>query len=226
VNPLQFAPGEDLESYPRDAAGDAAKAEAAGTDLLFMPSDEEMYPEPVRTTVAVDVAVGFMESRTRPTHFDGVATVVSKLFALVGPCRAYFGEKDFQQLAVVRRLAFDLSFPVEVIGCPTVREPDGLAMSSRNAYLTPGERAAAPVLYRALTAGAARVEGGERDPASVREAMVAEIEAEPLGELDYAEVVAAPTLEPATDPLGGELRLLVAVRFGAARLLDNLGVTT
>jgi pantoate--beta-alanine ligase len=225
VNPLQFAPGEDLSTYPRDLDGDAAKAEGAGTDLLFTPPDDEMYPEPVRTTVSVDVAVGFMESAARPTHFDGVATVVAKLFALVGPCRAYFGEKDFQQLAVVRRLAFDLSFPVEVVGCPTVREADGLAMSSRNAYLSSDERAAAPVLHRALAAGAALIEDGERDPAAVRQTMVAEVEAEPLGSLDYAEVVDARSLEPAADPLEGEIRLLVAVRFGAARLLDNLGVT-
>ena len=143
VNPLQFAPGEDLDSYPRDPEGDRAKAEDAGVDLLFCPEHHEMYPEPVLTTVSVGGLSRSMEGASRPTHFAGVATVVAKLFAIAGPCRAYFGEKDFQQLAVVRRMAADLSFPVEVVGCPIVREPDGLALSSRNAYLTPEERDAA-----------------------------------------------------------------------------------
>jgi len=146
VNPLQFAPTEDLAAYPRDLAGDTARCEAAGVGVLFTPSVEEMYPVPMQTTVSVAGITETMEGASRPSHFAGVATVVAKLFALAGPCRAYFGEKDFQQLAVVRTMARDLSFPVEVVGCPTVREPDGLAMSSRNAYLTPEERAAAPVL--------------------------------------------------------------------------------
>jgi pantoate--beta-alanine ligase len=145
VNPLQFAAHEDLDSYPRDLSGDTALAEANGCDLLFAPATAEMYPEPVLTTVSVREVSAPLEGRARPTHFDGVATVVAKLFSIVGPCRAYFGEKDFQQLAVVRRMAQDLSLPVEVVGCPTVREPDGLAMSSRNAYLTAEERAAAPL---------------------------------------------------------------------------------
>jgi pantoate--beta-alanine ligase len=177
----------------------------------------------MRTTVSVaGVSQGF-EGRARPTHFDGVSTVVSKLFNIVGPCRAYFGEKDFQQLAVVRQMVLDLSIPVIVVGCPTVREADGLAMSSRNAYLTPDERAAAPAVHRALQAGAATVEAGERDPAVVRAAMEAGIAAEPLAELDYAAVVDAATLE-VPDPLAGTLRLLIAARFGKARLIDNLGV--
>jgi pantoate--beta-alanine ligase len=224
VNPLQFAPDEDLATYPRDPAGDASKAEAAGVDLLLTPSLTEMYPEAVRTNISVDVAVGFMESAARPTHFDGVATVVAKLFAIVGPCSAYFGEKDFQQLAVVRRMVLDLSIPVEVIGCPTVREPDGLAMSSRNAYLTPDERQRATVLHDALLTGAQMLAADRADPPAVRAAMADLIGAEPLAELDYAEVVDAATLAPATSA-EGELRLLVAARFGAARLLDNLGVT-
>ncbi len=150
VNPLQFAPDEDLGAYPRDPEGDAAKAEAAGTDLLFMPDHDEMYPTPVQTTVSVGGIAGPLEGRSRPTFFDGVATVVAKLFAIAGPCRAYFGDKDYQQLLVVRRLAVDLSLPVDVIGCPIIREADGLAMSSRNAYLTGADRDAAPVLQRAL----------------------------------------------------------------------------
>ncbi len=225
VNPLQFAPTEDLAAYPRDLAGDTARCEAAGVGVLFTPSVEEMYPVPIQTTVSVAGITETMEGASRPSHFAGVATVVAKLFALAGPCRAYFGEKDFQQLAVVRTMARDLSFPVDVVGCPTVREPDGLAMSSRNAYLTPEERAAAPVLHRALQAGADAVRAGERDPAVVRGLLAGMVDAEPLAELDYAAVVDAATLE-VVDPLVGEVRLLTAARFGRARLLDNVGVTT
>ena len=164
VNPLQFAPGEDLASYPRDPDGDRAKAEAADVDLLFSPEHDEMYPDEVLTTVSVGGISQSMEGATRPTHFAGVATVVAKLFAIAGPCRAYFGEKDFQQLAVIRKMVADLSFPVEVIGCPIVREPDGLALSSRNAYLTPDQREAAPVLQRALKAGVAYGPGRRAGP--------------------------------------------------------------
>jgi len=224
VNPLQFAPHEDLDSYPRDLRGDTALAEANGVDLLFVPAAVEMYPEAMRTTVSVGEVAAPLEGHSRPTHFDGVATVVTKLFAIVGPCRAYFGEKDFQQLAVVRTLARDLSLPVEVVGCPTVREADGLAMSSRNAYLTADERAAAPAVHRALQAGVAALEAGATDPAAVRRAMAELIDAEALAELDYAEVVDAATLA-VPDPLRGTLRLLVAARFGGARLIDNVGAT-
>lgn len=224
VNPLQFGPGEDLEAYPRDLERDTALAEAAGVDVLFVPDGAEMYPTPVLTTVSVAGVSEPLEGASRPTHFAGVATVVAKLFAIVGPCRAYFGAKDFQQVAVVRRMARDLSFPVEVVACPTLREHDGLAMSSRNVYLTPAEREAAPVIYTALRAGAAAIGAGERDPAAVRGLMSGIIEAEPLAGLDYAEVVDADSfLVP--DPLTGNLRLLAAVRFGRARLIDNVGVT-
>jgi pantoate--beta-alanine ligase len=224
VNPLQFGPGEDLEAYPRDLERDTALAEAAGVDVLFVPDGAEMYPTPVLTTVSVAGVSETLEGASRPTHFAGVATVVAKLFAIVGPCRAYFGAKDFQQVAVVRRMARDLSFPVEVVACPTLREHDGLAMSSRNVYLTPAEREAAPVIYTALRAGAAAIGAGERDPAAVRGLMSGIIEAEPLAGLDYAEVVDADSfLVP--DPLAGNLRLLAAVRFGRARLIDNVGVT-
>jgi pantoate--beta-alanine ligase len=234
VNPLQFAAHEDLDDYPRDLERDCALAEGAGVDLVFVPSVDEMYPTPVpggllATTVSVAGVSEGMEGASRPTHFAGVATVVAKLFSIVGPCRAYFGEKDFQQLAVVRRMVADLSMPVEVVGCETVREDDGLAMSSRNAYLSPDERAAATVVHRALRAGAAVVLAGERDPAAVRAAMAAVVAGEPLGELDYVEVVRAadlsvpPTLDPAE--VAGDLRLLAAVRFRSTRLIDNLGVT-
>ena len=175
------------------------------------------------TTVSVAEITTRFEGASRPTHFAGVATVVAKLFAIAGPCRAYFGEKDFQQLAVVRRMAADLSMPVEVVGCPTVREPDGLAMSSRNVYLTADERAAAPVLHRALPRRPRWSAAGERDPVVVEARMAEPSSAEPLAELDYAAVVDAATLAP-VDPLVGELRLLVAARFGRARFLDNVGV--
>ena len=224
VNPLQFGAGEDLDAYPRDLDRDTRLAESEGADLLFTPPVGEMYPRPVLTTVSVGEVSAPLEGAARPTHFDGVATVVAKLFAIVGPCSAYFGEKDFQQVAVVRRMVADLSLPVEVVACPTVRERDGLALSSRNAYLTPEQRAAAPVVHRALQAGKALIMAGERDPRVVRTLMAEIVEAEPLAELDYAEVVGADSFT-VPDPLAGDLRLLAAVRFGRARLIDNVGVT-
>jgi pantoate--beta-alanine ligase len=223
VNPLQFGPSEDLAAYPRDLARDSALAERCGVDLLFVPGTTEMYPEPIRTTVSVAGVSAPLEGRARPTHFDGVATVVAKLFSIVGPCAAYFGEKDFQQLAVVRQMVRDLSIPVAVVGCPTVREPDGLALSSRNAYLTPEERVVAPVVHAALQAGRTAIVDGETDPAAVRAVMHDRITAEPLAELDYAEVVDAATFA-VPDVLAGTLRLLAAVRLGKARLIDNVGV--
>jgi pantoate--beta-alanine ligase len=223
VNPLQFGPAEDLDAYPRDLAGDSALAEAEGVDLLFVPSAAEMYPDGVvRTTVSVAEVSAPLEGRARPAHFAGVATVVAKLFAIVGPCHAYFGEKDFQQVAVIRQMVRDLSIPVTVVACPTVRDPDGLARSSRNAYLTEAERDAAPVVHAALLVGRLAIDAGERDASRVRALMADLIAAEPLAELDYAEVVDAATLQ-VVDPLAGELRLLAAVRFGRARLIDNVG---
>lgn len=224
VNPLQFGAGEDLASYPRDLERDTELAEGAGVDVLLVPPLAEMYPEPVQTTVTVDGVSAPLEGVARPTHFAGVSTVVAKLFNIAGPCRAYFGEKDFQQLAVVRRMVRDLSFPVHVVGCETVREADGLAMSSRNAYLTDDERAAAPVVHRALRAGRDAVLAGETDAAAVRAVMSAAIAAEPLAQIDYADVVDAASFAT-PEPLAGELRLLAAVQLGKARLIDNLGVT-
>jgi pantoate--beta-alanine ligase len=223
VNPLQFGAGEDLAAYPRDLDRDVRLAEAAGASLVFAPSVEEMYPtgEPL-TTVTVAQVSEPLEGRFRPTHFAGVATVVAKLFAIAGPVAAYFGEKDYQQLVVVRRLVGDLSLPVEVVGGPTVREPDGLAMSSRNVYLTPEERAVAPLLYRTLVKGKSCIEDkGERDPAAVNELLREEVAAEPRFTLDYAEVVNASDLTSPTR-LVGAVRLLVAARLGKARLIDNL----
>ncbi len=223
VNPLQFGAGEDLDAYPRDLPRDTAIAEEAGVDVLFCPSAHEMYPRPMRTTVTVSEVSARFEGASRPTHFAGVATVVAKLFAIVGPCRAYFGEKDYQQVVVVRTMVDDLALPIEVVACPTAREPDGLARSSRNVYLEPAQRAAAPVLYRALCAGAELLLAGERSADAVRRCMAAVVAEEPLAELDYADVVDAATLD-ASDPVGGEVRLLIAARVGAPRLLDNLAV--
>jgi pantoate--beta-alanine ligase len=223
VNPLQFAPTDDLDAYPRDLDGDVRVAADNGAALVFAPSLQEM--EMGATLVTVGPLSTALEGESRPGHFDGVATVVSKLFHLAGRCRAYFGEKDYQQVAVIRRLVDDLSFPVEVVPCPIVRDVDGVALSSRNAYLTPDERAAAPVLSRALQAGIATVRAGERDAATVRRLVVDVIEAEPLAELDRVDVVDAATLEPLTDLTGRSVRLLAAARFGRARLLDNLGVS-
>jgi pantoate--beta-alanine ligase len=224
VNPLQFGPSEDVDTYPRDLDRDIDVATQAGVDLLFVPDVAEMYPEPLLTSIDVPELAGVLEGASRPGHFAGVATVVAKLFNAVGPCRAYFGEKDFQQLTIIRRLVRDLSVPVEVVGCATVRELDGLAMSSRNSYLQPDERAAAPVIYRALQSGKAAILAGERDAAAVRDLMAGIVEAEPLAQLDYVAVVDANSLQ-VPDPLAGNLRLLAAVRFGRARLIDNVGVT-
>lgn len=225
VNPLQFAADEDLDAYPRPIERDLELAETVGVDVVFTPSVAEMYPGPVLTTVHVAELTTSMEGATRPTHFDGVTTVVAKLFNLAGPCRAYFGEKDFQQLAVVRRMAADLAFPVTVVGCPIVREPDGLAMSSRNVYLTTDQRRAAGVVHRTLRAGAALIGAGERDRVVVEDHMAAVVAAEPLAELDYAVVVDPLTLaSPDRLQPGTEVRLCAVVRFGSTRLLDNLGV--
>ena len=224
VNPLQFAAGEDLESYPRDLERDTELCAAAGVDLIFAPAVEEMYPRPMATVVEVPPVAAPLEGASRPEHFAGVATVVAKLFSIAGPCRAYFGEKDWQQVAVVTRMAADLSIPVEVVPCPTLREPDGLAMSSRNVYLNDDERAQARVLRRALDAGLARMADGETDPAAVEAAMIDVVALAPLGTLDYVAAVQADTLV-VDGPLHGEVRLLLAVRFGKARLIDNDGST-
>ena len=226
VNPLQFAATEDLSTYPRDLERDLALAEAAGVTEVFHPGVEEMYPRPVLTTVTVAEITRRFEGAARPEHFAGVATVVAKLFSIVGPCRSYFGEKDFQQLAVVRRMAADLSMPVEVVGCPIVREADGLAMSSRNVYLTPEQRAAAPVLYRSMLHTVEAVAGGAPGGAAPPPALAGRVAATGgRGEVDYAEIVDVDTLEPASE-VGGAQRVLVAARFGRTRLLDNLALET
>ena len=225
VNPLQFAAGEDLSAYPRPIERDLELAASAGVSVVFTPTTEEMYPVPTATTVHVAGLTTSMEGAARPTHFDGVTTVVTKLFNLAGACRAYFGEKDFQQLAVITRMAADLDQPVEVIACPILREADGLALSSRNIYLSPEDRAAAVVLSRSLWRAEQLILGGERDARAVTAALMAWVGEEARAELEYAQVVDAATLEP-VDELrpGAVLRLIMTVRFGTTRLLDNLGV--
>jgi pantoate--beta-alanine ligase len=222
VNPLQFGPAEDLASYPRDRRADLAVLEAEGVDLAFLPSEAEMWPSPpeVRLRVGGSLAER-LEGLHRPGHLDGVATVVAKLFHLVGPARAYFGQKDAQQLAMIRRMVADLAFPNQVVACPTVREPDGLAVSSRNAYLTPDERRRATALYRALEAGQAAFRAGERDPAAVEAAARDLLEGAPGVEPDYLDLVDPDGFEPAKQAEAGQV-LAGAARVGRTRLIDNV----
>lgn len=225
VNPLQFAAGEDLSAYPRTLERDLELAAEVGTTVVFTPSDAEMYPVPTLTTVHVEGLTATMEGAARPTHFDGVTTVVTKLFNLAGACRAYFGEKDYQQLAVVTRMAADLDQPVTVVPCPILREADGLALSSRNVYLSAEDRAAAPVLHRALRDAADAVAGGERDARALIGLVSTRLGAEPRAALEYVAVVDASSLEPLTELLPGvAARIILTARFGSTRLLDNIGV--
>lgn len=224
VNPTQFGPNEDLSRYPRDLERDLALAGGAGADVLFHPEAAAMYPPGHATTVRVEGVSGPPEGESRPGHFDGVATVVLKLLNLVGPDRAYFGEKDWQQLAVVRRMVRDLSVPVEIVGVPTVREASGLALSSRNSYLTAGQRERAGVLSRALRAVQAAAAAGERDTAALRQAGLAVLAGEPDLTLDYLAVVDGDMRErPAVenDPM---TRVLVAARLFGVRLIDNMAL--
>jgi pantoate--beta-alanine ligase len=222
VNPLQFGPAEDLASYPRDVEGDRTKAAAVGADYVLAPSETEMFGVAPVTTVHVAALTEYFEGAIRPGHFDGVATIVTKLLALTGPCRAYFGEKDYQQLAVIRRLVTDLSLPVEVRGCPTVRDIDGLALSSRNAYLSAQERGVAPALFGALRAGKVAIEDQHIDDARLVESIMAESIPATTGiRLDYAGVADPDDLVP-LERIEGPVRLLIAARLGRTRLIDNL----
>ena len=222
VNPTQFGDPTDLAAYPRDEATDIHAAQGLGVDVVFAPSVEEMYPsgEPA-VTVDPGPLGDRLEGASRPGHLRGVATVVAKLFHAAGPCHAYFGEKDAQQLAVVRAMARELAFPVEVLGCPTVREPDGLAMSSRNRRLTREQREAAGCLFLALSEAAELARGGESDAARLVAAMAREIGATPQARLDYAAVVDEATFAEVRQ-LQGSSRAVVAAWFGDVRLLDNL----
>ena len=222
VNPTQFGPAEDLARYPRPLAEDLGLLEAAGVAAAFVPSVDEMYPAgAATTTVQVGGPALPLEGQARPGHFDGVATVVAKLLLQAGPDRAYFGQKDGQQLAVVRRLVADLDIPVTVVSVPTVREADGLAVSSRNAYLSAEQRAAAPALYRALSAGRDRFRAGAQVPAELEAGCRALLEREPLIDaIDYVAAVDPDTMEPWAGP--GVAMLAAAVRMGEVRLIDNV----
>ena len=226
VNPLQFGPSEDLAEYPRDEDRDLGVAEALGVDVVFAPSVDEMYPGGApEVTVDPGPLGARLEGASRPDHFRGVASVVAVLFNAVGPCSAYFGEKDAQQVAVIRAMVHDLAFAVDVIECPTIREADGLAMSSRNAYLTEEEREAAGSLFLALTEAAEMVRSGERDTTKLIAAMAREIGATPEARIDYASVVDQETFEE-VPAVARPSRALVAARFGRTRLIDNLLLPT
>ncbi len=220
VNPTQFAQGEDFDSYPRDPEGDLVKAEGVGADLVFAPSAGSMYPKGFRTFAEVAELTEGLCGASRPGHFRGVTTVVAKLFNLIKPHRAYFGQKDYQQSVVVRRLVADLNIDLDVVVLPTVREPDGLAMSSRNARLAPEQRRAALVLHRSLRLSEARVRAGERNAKAILDEMRAVIEAEPLAQIDYVVLCDPETLEP-VDRVEGLTLAALAVRFGSTRLIDN-----
>jgi pantoate--beta-alanine ligase len=223
VNPLQFGANEDLDRYPRDLAGDLALCAAEGVDCVFTPSVGEMYPRRPLTSVHVGELTSDLCGAARPTHFDGVTTVVAKLFAIVGPCAAFFGRKDAQQLAVVTRMADDLNLPVDVVGCPIVREADGLAMSSRNAYLTPSDRVAALVLSGALRRAVDAIVDGERDAPRVAQLVRETVATEPRVVLEYAELRDAHELTPMTT-IDGSALIAVAARVGETRLIDNVVV--
>jgi pantoate--beta-alanine ligase len=220
VNPRQFNVASDYSRYPRNEARDLAMCEAEGVDLVFAPEVEEIYPAGFATTVSVGSVALPLEGAARPGHFDGVATVVAILFDLVGAERAYFGQKDAQQVMVIRQMARDLAIGTEVVACPTIREADGLALSSRNVHLSPEERAAAPVLRRALVAARDAWRAGERDAERLRDAMFETLTAEPLVDVEYVSIADAMTLEELTTIDGPALASL-AVRFGTTRLIDN-----
>lgn len=219
VNPTQFAPNEDFESYPRDIDADAALCESAGASLIFNPDADEMYTDAL-TFVDMNKITKVLCGKTRPIHFSGVCTVVSKLFNIVTPDRAYFGEKDAQQLCVIRKMVADLNFDIEIVGCPIVREADGLAKSSRNTYLNSDERKAALCLSRALNLGRKMITDGETDAEMVVKAITAEIEKEPLAKIDYVEMVDFNTLE-ALKAVKKPVLCAVAVYIGKTRLIDN-----
>lgn len=220
VNPIQFGPTEDLASYPRDLDRDAELCEKAGANVIFHPEDSEMYFDDFCTYVDMDDLTKGLCGKTRPTHFRGVCTVVSKLFHIVAPDRAYFGQKDAQQLAVIRRMVRDLNFDIEIVGCPIVREADGLAKSSRNTYLNEQERKAAVVLNQSLQAAQDLYENGERSAAVLSAAIREKLAAEPLAKPDYVEIVDWNTLEP-VETIQDSVLMAIAVYIGKTRLIDN-----
>jgi pantoate--beta-alanine ligase len=222
VNPTQFGPGEDLESYPRNLERDSSLAESAGADIIFAPSVEEIYPNGYNTYVEVE---GEMTKKlcgaSRPGHFKGVATVVSKLFNIIAPDRAYFGQKDAQQVAVIEQIVRDLNFDIEIVSCPIVREKDGLAMSSRNIYLNEDERKDAVILSQSLFEAEKMIKNGERDPLKLKEFIIKNINTKPNVEIDYVEIVNSKTLEDVKE-IKGDVLIALAVKIGRARLIDNI----
>ena len=220
VNPTQFGPTEDLSKYPRNLKGDLSLLESAGVDLVWTPDNETIYPPGFSTWVEVEGLTKPLEGASRPGHFRGVTTVVAKLFNAIQPQVAYFGQKDAQQAAVIRKMARDLNFPIEIVVCPTVREADGLAMSSRNSYLSPEERASATILFRALTAAKDAFERGERDAEALRKLMAETIASEPRAKMQYVSVADYDTLEE-LQTVTGKTLLSMAVFMGKTRLIDN-----
>lgn len=221
VNPTQFAQGEDLDRYPRTFEKDVELLEANGCDMIFYPTVEEMYPEGFGAEIQVTTEmIHQLCGASRPGHFQGVCTVVGKLFNIVTPDKAFFGEKDAQQLAIIRKMVRDLNFPLEIVGCKTIREEDGLAMSSRNAYLSPEERTAARVLYRSMCAAADKIDEGVTDAAELKKLMTEMICAEPLAKIDYIEIVDGVDLTPVEQIRPGDL-VALAVYIGSTRLIDN-----
>lgn len=229
VNPTQFAPGEDLASYPRDFERDCEILEKQGCSMVFHPSVDEMYPDGNgKTDTYIEILNDMPKQlcgRTRPNHFRGVCTVVGKLFNIVLPDKAYFGEKDAQQLAIIRRMVRNLSYGIEIVGCPIVREPDGLAKSSRNIHLKPDERKAAAVLYRSLKIAEEMASDGEKSSKAVTDAVRAEIEKEPLAEVEYVSAVDSLSMEP-VETVGKGTLIAIAVRIGQTRLIDNCVLNT
>ena len=221
VNPIQFGPTEDLATYPRDLEADSALCASEGVNIVFHPEPEDMYGPNFSTYVAVEKITSVLCGKSRPTHFQGVTTVVSKLFNITKADRAYFGEKDAQQLAVIRRMVEDLNFDIEICGCPIIREEDGLAKSSRNKYLSPEERQAALVLSRSLSIGKKMLDEGERSAAKIQEAITAEINREPLAEIDYVSIVDSLTLEDIEGDITAPILAALAVKIGSTRLIDN-----
>lgn len=226
VNPIQFGPREDLSRYPRNEAGDLQLAEENGVDVVFLPSVEEMYPRPIQTSVRVAGVTERLCGASRPGHFDGVATVVSKLFNIAQPDKAYFGMKDAQQVAVIEQMVFDLNIPVEIVPCPIVREADGLALSSRNVYLSGEERRQALILSETLGLAEGWLAECQGDFAAVKEKMAAHIRTMPLADIDYVDLMLYPGIRPVyglpqEEWAGGRLLAAVAVRFGTTRLIDN-----
>ncbi|MGB1651327.1 MAG: pantoate--beta-alanine ligase [Acidimicrobiales bacterium] len=221
VNPLQFAETEDLDTYPTDIEKDTFLASEAGTDLLFTPTNEEMFCDDVLTTVSVQEISTVLEGASRPTHFSGVATIVAKLFNIVGVCSAYFGEKDWQQIQVIKRMAQDLSYRVEIKGCPIIREKDGLAMSSRNVYLTNEQRKQASHIPESLLKAHEKIKDGERQSSVIKGIISERLDRSSAIDIDYVELVNGENLS-ITDQIDEETRVLVAVRIGAARLIDNM----